>query len=371
MDNPNSNRPAELTRRQVFLFRFISLSTSFFVVILLLELTFSFFPVNEGLRTQDLNKSNPYPHFKKNRISTYSKAWNFRLKTLNRSNNYGYINNQDYIRESKTPLLSVIGDSYVEALMVPHDQTVQGRLEKKLSDKARVYSFAASGAPLSQYLNFAELATREFQSDALVFVIISNDFDESLLHYKSAPGFYYFTERGEGLELYRQDFKASTLVKIVRHSSLARYLLVNLQIFNLVNRLFGENQEYVANVVANVDPKRLEDSKKAVDTFLKQLLQMDGVRKEKVLFLVDGIRQEIYSENRKSGSYFHQMREYFLNQSEELGIEAIDLHEVFEKDFLQNKQRFEFAEDAHWNGYAHGVVSKAVVRSRLYQNLLR
>jgi len=259
----------------------------------------------------------------------------------------------------------------VEALMVPHEQTVQGRLASKLSDKARVYSFAVSGAPLSQYLNFAELATSKFESDALVFVIISNDFDESLLRYKSAPGFYYFKESGESLDLVRQDYKASLFVKLVRHSRLARYLLVNLQIFNLLNRLFGKNQEYVANVAANVDPERLEDSKKAVGTFLKQLLQMDGVRKEKVLFLVDGIRQEIYSENRKPGSYFHQMREYFLHQSEKLGIEAIDLHEVFETDFLQNKQRFEFAEDAHWNGYAHGVVSKAVVRSQLYQNFLK
>jgi len=371
MDNPNSKRPTKWTRHQVILFSFVSVSLSFFVVLILLELVFTFLPVNEGLRTQDLHKSTPYLHFEKNRISTYSKGWNFKLKTLNRSNNYGYINNHDYLRESKTPLLSIIGDSYIEALMVNHEETLQGRLQRRLNQKARVYSFAASGAPLSQYLNFAELATTKFQSNALIFVIISNDFDESLLRYKSAPGFYYFKENGKDLELVRKDYKASLFVKLVRHSRLARYLLVNLQIFNLVNRLFGENQEYVANVAANVDPKRLEDSKRAVDAFLKQLLQMNGVQKEKLLFLVDGIREEIYSEDSNPGSFFHKMRSYFLSRSKDHGIESIDLHEVFEEDYLQSKKRFEFSEDAHWNGYAHGVVSKAVENSRLYQSFLK
>ena len=45
-----------------------------------------------------------------------------------RSNNEGWIDEQDYRRDDPTPLLAIVGDSYIEAQMVPYADTMQARL---------------------------------------------------------------------------------------------------------------------------------------------------------------------------------------------------------------------------------------------------
>ena len=54
--------------------------------------------------------------------------------------------------------------------------------------KNRVYSFAASGAGLSQHLVWAKLANEKYKV-IFYFVIIANDFLESLNKYGRSPGF--------------------------------------------------------------------------------------------------------------------------------------------------------------------------------------
>ena len=48
--------------------------------------------------------------------------------------------------------------------MVPFEKTISGLLQNEVSNK-RVYSFAASGAGLSQHLIWAKYAKEEFKSD--------------------------------------------------------------------------------------------------------------------------------------------------------------------------------------------------------------
>ena len=82
-------------------------------------------------------------------------------------------------RIDKPPLLAVVGDSMIEAAMVPYRETLQARLAKELAGRLRVYSFAAAGAPLSQYLIWARHAVREYGAQALLISVVSNDFDQS------------------------------------------------------------------------------------------------------------------------------------------------------------------------------------------------
>ena len=114
-----------------------------------------------GLRSLPVNAANPVLRFTPNRPFVNSLGWNFHTVVRGRVNNAGYVNDQDYVRDGP-PLIAVIGDSFIEAQMVPYAETLQGRLATALSGKFRVYSFAASGAPLSQYLVFAGHAAREY-----------------------------------------------------------------------------------------------------------------------------------------------------------------------------------------------------------------
>ena len=90
--------------------------------------------------------------------------------------------------------------------------------------------FAASGAGLSQHLIWAQFKT-EFKSDFFIFVIIANDFMESLSKYGTSPGFHRFrfnTDNNWKLEL--ANYEPSFIRKILRKSKLAMYLITNLKI---------------------------------------------------------------------------------------------------------------------------------------------
>lgn len=292
------------------------------------------------------------------------------MVTKNRTNNWGYVNNQNYEVESELPLLSVIGDSYVEALMVPHDKTLHGTLEKNLAGKARVYSFATSGSPLSQYLNFAELASKRFKSQFMAFVIISNDFDESVLKYKNAPGFHYFTDIEKEPVLTRVDFRPSLPLIIARRSRIARYLFTNVQVQNIGELFRKSDEQFLSNTLFSVSPEVMKDSKRAVDIFFKLLPSCSRLSPEKILFVVDAVRESIYSEEvNSSESYFGIMRNYFISKSRQLGYEVIDLDQVFRTDYKNASKKFEFEQDWHWNAYAHNLVSQKMLKSGVLRSV--
>ena len=133
-------------RFRQFLFALIAVALTVIACLGLAEIVLRFLPVQSGLRTQPVNAENPVFHFTPERDVTFSRGWNFDLVNRRRVNNAGWVNDQHYRQQDETPLLAVIGDSYIEALMVPYDKTLYGRLARSLAGRLRVYSFGASGA---------------------------------------------------------------------------------------------------------------------------------------------------------------------------------------------------------------------------------
>src|SRR5204862_5996029 len=125
------------------------------------EIALRFLPVSTGLRSTPVTAADPVLHFTPNRPFVNSLGWNMHNVVHGRVNNAGFVNEQDYVRDGP-PLIAVIGDSFIETQMVPYAESLQGRLAAALKDRFRVYSFAGSGAPLSQYLIWAGFAVREY-----------------------------------------------------------------------------------------------------------------------------------------------------------------------------------------------------------------
>jgi hypothetical protein len=143
-------------------------------------------------------------------------------------NNAGFFNDQNYQEDDKTPLLGVIGDSYIEATMVPYAATLHGRLATGLEGRVRVYSFGASGAPLSQYLVWAHQAVRDLGAKALVINVIGNDFDESLAAYSNRLGFWlYITDADGDLRLRLFEYRPGPVRDLLAMSAL-HVIILNL-----------------------------------------------------------------------------------------------------------------------------------------------
>ncbi len=274
-----------------------------------------------------------------------------------------------------TPLMAIIGDSFVEARQVENKQTMHGILSSLYRPKCGVYSFGASGAPLSQYLAYAEYAQKEFRPSRFVFIIVGNDFDESLVKYRGRHAFHYFSETSNDLskkiELKLIDYQPQKTAIALRESALYRYLSLNLgikQLLKIRKRYSTEAQKrmYAGNALALVEDERMNDSHFVVKTFFKQLPMRTGLSPKDILFILDGIRPHLYS-NRElkaaNGSYFSLMRKFFMKYAGSKGYEVIDMQPIFMANYQQNGMRFEFPNDGHWNELGHQVVADSIHRS--------
>jgi len=241
--------------------------------------------------------------------------------------------------------------------------------------KGRVYSIGLSGAPLSQYLVFAEYSRNTFRPDAMVFVIIGNDFDESLLKYQSSPRFHYFDGKEGRFVLPRVDYEISTTKKLLRKSAFVRYVILNLvgreAIRGLMAREPVQSQEYTGNVPTTVGKQRIVDSKRVVDEFFHLLPLKSGLDAHEILFVIDGMRPALYSDEtieKAERSFFAQIKRYFESQALSLEYEVIDMQPVFiHKNRLDNS-RFEFEHDGHWNDLGHRLVAKEIENSTVFKS---
>lgn len=349
----------------------VFLGVGFFV--LMAEVALRFLPVNEGMRTQAVTAEQPVFRFEPNRDAIFAKGSGFDIVNRVRTNNAGFVSNLDYDAAATAPLLAVIGDSFVEALMVPWPETIAARLGKTVDGRGRVYSFAASGAGLPQYLAWARFARDTYRPQAMTIVIIPNDFSESLYDREHSPGFHSFVRRPDGsAEMRLTEYRPSRLRSILRHSALAMYLFSQAKVQGLLGgglTLGKDDHRFVGNVEAVSDDAFLAQSKWAVDRFLDMLPEYSGLPRERIQLVVEGIRPQLYEPaelETAHASYWGRMRAYVLEQAAARGHEVIDMNPPFIAAYQRDGKRFEFPTDGHWNGEGHRVAAEAVARSRTF-----
>lgn len=332
------------------------------ILFAILEAIAQILPVQDATNVPAVNSANPIIHFKPNQEILNSFGPLLEGYNLKSVNNYGYFSDFDYQKMSK-PKIMLIGDSYVEAMQVPNSSSVTGVLEEMTGNTKTVYSIGFSGSPLSQYLSFAKFSKDEFDPFFFVFLIIGNDFDESLLEYKRSPGFFYYNKEDD---LQLVDYTPSPLKSVARNSAFLRYLFLNFHVQKYLNNITSVNQSqiYYSNTVAVASPNRLERSKHAVDLFLSDVIDLLG--EDNVLFVLDADRNGIYQQEspyRNPKYYSNIMFNYFKEKSEQKGLRTLDLQTTFFDEYQLNKQVFEAPYDAHWNERGHRIAAEAIYQS--------
>ena len=353
-------------------FRMVAICFGLALSVLMVEGLLRLLPVASGVFAEPVNAGSPVFHFTPDRDFIWSRDWNFSIVNRGRTNNAGFVNDQDYVADGRQPLIGVVGDSYVEAFMVPYPQTFHGRLGAALAGTRGVYSFAASGAPLSQYLVWMRYARELYHVDALVVSVCGNDFDESLAEFKVGPGLHLYVDQDGDLVLKRFDYAPGSIRRVVLASALARYLLLNLHAdVTLAGWLGGLGvgsaqaalPAYVGNVPAAVDAQRLAQSRRVLDAFFRDLPVYADLPTSRILFVVDGVR---YPANAPvlSESFFGRMRVQFMAEARRRGYAVIDADDIFVPYFIAHPTaRFEWPTDNHWNPLAHGLIAQAILDS--------
>lgn len=342
------------------------------------EIVLRFLPVNEGLRAQAVDAANPVFRFEPNRTSVWSEGWSFESVNRVHVNNDGFVNDQDYDPAASTPLLAIVGDSYIEAGMVPFPQTVGGRLQADLRGRARVYTFAASGAGLTQYLVWADYARQRYHPDAFIINIIANDFDESLWHRGQSPGFHHFQRMPDDTAVMRRvDYQPSFWRLMFRRSALVMYLVTNMKVQQVLNisvqSLGAKDKRWSSNVPYESSETAFADYRWAVDRFLDALPAATGVGADRIVLVFDGMRPDMYDSALLSDAQhgtWGVMRAYVMEQARARGIDTVDLQPVFGEDYAREQRRFESPHDGHWNSLGHELAAQAIEQTPMYERLL-
>ena len=125
---------------------------------------------------------------------------------------------------------------------------------------------------------------------------------------------------------------------------------------------------FIGNTWSAATPERLRTSEAAVHTFFDELRARARWPSERVVFVVDGFR--VYDEGSRpftEESYFGRMRRFFMREAAARGYGVIDMEPIFSDRHARDGSRFDFDDDRHWNGLAHGLAADAVVHSRAFR----
>jgi hypothetical protein len=359
-------------------------SAGLLLPLLVLELGLRFLPVSAGNVKRSVSAGEPIPRYPADTEIVWSLGWDFARVVRKRTNGDGFFSEVEYSRPSAEPTLAVIGDSYVEAMQVANADALDGVLRRRPDRCGEIYSLGVSGAPLSQYLAFADFARRSYRPKAMVFVVVGNDFDESHERYRTSAGGAVFVEAPESgrLELATREHEASALRRIARRSALLRYLTFNARTDwgelgrRLLGSVGGSPREsasapaFVGNTGAAADAERIRVSLDVLDRFFELLPEQTGLPPARVAFVLDGMRPDLYSPAAlrvAENSYFGRMRRELATRARARGHEVIDLQPLFVERFRTEGRRFDVAGDGHWNEHGHALAAEAIAASALWR----
>ena len=378
--------------RHPWLLRLVSALIGVTVLLAALELTFWILPVREATPRLAPSGTDRVTRFRPNEQRRYSAGWDFYLVNEMRTNSAGWVSDIDYVRRANTPLVAVVGDSYVQGEHVRWSDTCHGRLARRLDGEIRVYSFSMSMAPLSQYLGYAEHARDTYRPAALVIPIIENDFDQSLrwIMTPSRHSLFFTLEEQSHGELVLVPPGAPVEARPLRrlrqwlnqNSRLMRYRTYH--VGETLRRIQDEHRRNDRSAAGTpgapfhvTDPAaahsdHVAQSRRAVDAFLRMLPERSGLVPSQIVFVVDGIRPYQYTEgweHRWDGSYHDVMRRYFMDEARVEGYEVIDMQPVFVDHYRSHRQPFNWLRDNHWNTLGHGLCAEQVGRSQALHRL--
>jgi hypothetical protein len=282
---------------------------------------------------------------------------------------------QDYkpLPVGETLRVAIIGDSYVEALQVTPQQNFAQIIERQV-DQSVVYSFGLSGAHLAQYLYMYRELTKTYDFDLVIFLVIRNDFEESITHVQNAiySKSYFTWSELDGGQLVGKlpDSYQRTWKDWVKRSNLFRYLVVRqrVNITNLRNGIetrFGFRPQESQGLQIEIDPTRI---KRVIARFLTEVEQLAAQKEDKVFVVLNGSTEMVFKRDDGVVKCQEPVRDRFFKETfDELSdfdnIRLVDLAIPFKQGICDGGLQLRFKTDGHWNTNGHRVAADAIVQA--------
>lgn len=86
---------------------------------------------------------------------------------------------------------------------------------------------------------------------------------------------------------------------------------------------------------------------------------------QSIILSIDAERPQIYTAKGREDldSFFSVMRTYIITQARAQGFQVVDLRPAMIAQFDRTGERFEFADDNHWNATGHQLLANQLLQS--------
>jgi len=319
--------------------------------VLLLEMVCRLLPVNSAPRMQDTSDAAPVRRFHAHQDYVYSFGWAFGNAQRGRSNALGFNHAPDEVRPGG---LLLLGDSYIEAQMLPTPSTLQARLEARFP--GQVTSVAASVNGLADHLQNARRFAPEFRSAVVVVQVESGDVAD--IAAAPAGGHTAFVETQGVIRSVHQPYTESAFKTRASASALFRYLYYNLKVQTWRPSFWRAVDQVVKPGTASVPAA--EQKRRMLSYFFDEWATLAKQDNFRTVFLLDADRRAIYQPGRPElNAWTPGDREMFLSLAGTAGLEVIDLQGPFARHWQTTRERVDFSPmDYHWNATGNRIVAR-------------
>jgi hypothetical protein len=295
---------------------------------------------------------------------TVSTGWDLRNPQRLRSNNWGFASSRDFGVDPAA--VALIGDSYVEASMLPAHERPDAQLESLLGGTPKVFGLGSPGTALLDHAQRVRVASEQFQVTTFVIWLEAGDARQALCGSGNVHS-RCLDPRTLEPRVERMP-EPSTLKKIARHSALAQYFFGQLKLSpaQLVAAVWtrqtpeepAKDDAGAAVRVTAVPLRASKGSRELVDAVVARFFgDVQAYLGGRFLFVVDGRRDGPAA----VADAKDLERKYLIERLRSHGVEVVDLEPIYAEHAARSRLSLEVGPyDRHLNGLGVRMVMTQV-----------
>jgi hypothetical protein len=291
---------------------------------------------------------------------TVSTGWDLRNAQRLHANNAGFLADHDFVRDPNA--VALIGDSLVEASMLPAIDRPGAQLERALGNRP-VYALGAPGSALLDHAERIRFVAERYSIRDAVVLVEYGDLRQSLCGSGSTHGPCLDSQTRTVRTEHRAP--AGLAKRILRHSALLQYLLGQLKI--QPERLWRQALAQSRPATPLASPKSARSGagsaadampERDVDAVTAAFFaRIKGRLPGRLILVVDCDRPALY----RDGALVSPTRSRFIRLARAQGAEVIDAETLFRAHLARSPLKFEVGPyDGHLNRLGVAIVAAAV-----------
>lgn len=275
-------------------------------------------------------------------------GWDFSHPVTHQVNNLGFLSARDFVPDAHA--LALIGDSFVDASMLPPDDRLGAQLEHALAARP-VYAMGGPGSSLLDYAERIRYAAEQLAVRDFVVVLERGDVKQSYCGSGNIHG--PCLKRGSGELASELRGAPSVLQRYLRHSAVLQYVMGHLHFDPLqrLRALLAGWQPTPSSPATAATPFTRAELAQVMARFFARI---EPYRRGRLVMVFDCDRVALA----RGAPGSDAVRAQTMALARAAGAEIIDTEASFRTYLATSGRHLEVSpHDSHWNRTANGLVA--------------